>query len=273
MQPGIGRRQQKPDMSGSRFAARITASYGTGAVPTHFSSMLMGRTMFSWFPEYIQKSNDFMPHGHCFLWIPSLLWLHVASDTLIGLAYIGISLLLYQMVRRVRLPFSPVFIAFGLFIGLCGLTHFMSVWTVWHPDYLLDGITKAATAAASVATSIGLVFALPKVEELAQTARLSEERRLSLESAHLELQALYEKVKEIDEHKTQFFGNVSHELRTPLALILGPVEQLLSDTSLTFVQKRQLEGIQRNANTLLKHVNDLLYVMKLDAGRMAPHRI
>src|SRR6476661_376778 len=115
----------------------------------------------------LDQSRFFMPHGHCYLWIPSLLWLHVASDLLIGLAYIGISLLLWALVRRLRLPFSPVFLAFGLFIGLCGGTHFMEVWTTWYPDYFASGLLKAATAAASVATAVALLYVKPQVEAVA----------------------------------------------------------------------------------------------------------
>lgn len=231
----------------------------------------MENGMPSWMREILERSDAFMPHGHCYLWIPSLLWLHVLSDILIGIAYVGISLLLYLLVRTIRLPFSPVFIAFGLFIGLCGMTHFMGVWTVWNPDYLADGLVKAATAAASVATAIGLVFVRPQVEEVVHTARLSEERRVRLESAHAELESLYRKVKELDELKTRFFANVSHELRTPLALILGPAERMLADVNLTPSQRRELESISGNGKMLLKQVNDLLDVARLEAGRMEIH--
>jgi signal transduction histidine kinase len=224
-----------------------------------------------WLADIFERSNYFMPHGHCYLWIPSLLWMHVLSDALIGLAYLGISFLLYLLVRTIRLPFSPVFIAFGLFIGLCGLTHFMSVWTVWNPDYLFDGIVKAATAAASVATAIGLLFVRPQIEAVVHTARLSEERRIQLESKNAELEALYMRVKELDELKTQFFANVSHELRTPLALILGPTERLIDQASLTAEQHAYVDTIRRNAQTLLKHVNDLLDIAKLESGKMQVH--
>jgi hypothetical protein len=88
--------------------------------------------------------------------------MHVVSDALIGIAYLGISVVLYLLVRSIRLPFSPVFVAFGLFIGLGGITHFMSIWTIWQPDYLLDGLLKMATAAASVATAIGLSHVGPR---------------------------------------------------------------------------------------------------------------
>src|SRR6202034_1511794 len=56
---------------------------------------------------------------------------------------------------------------------------------------------------------------------------------------------------------------------TPLALILGPVESMLADgANLTEVQQRDLGVIRHNAATLLKHVNDLLDLSKLDAAGM-----
>ena len=222
----------------------------------------------NWVSNIQQASIYFMPHGHCYLWLPGLLWMHVVSDLLIGTAYLSISVILYLLVRRIRLPFSPVFIAFGLFIGLCGLTHFMKIWTVWNPDYLADGLLKVATALASVTTAIGLLFVRPKVEEMVNAARLSEERRVELESTHAELQSLYYQVKQLDLAKTRFFANVSHELRTPLALILGPAERMLGEPGLTPGQRRQMESISRHSKSLLKQVNDLLDIAKLEAGRM-----
>ena len=227
--------------------------------------------MAAWISEMVERSGSFMPHGHCYLWIPSLLWMHVGSDALIGTSYLGISLILYLLLRRIRLPFTPVVVAFGLFIGLCGITHFMAIWTVWQPDYLLDGLIKVATAAASVATAIGLFYLQPQIRETVAAARLSEARRLELEAAHASLEVMYRKVTEMDEMKTQFFANVSHELRTPLALIVGPVERMHDDTNLTADQRRALDGIRRNANSLQRQVNDLLDISKLEAGKLQLH--
>ena len=64
----------------------------------------------------------------------------------------------------------------------------------WHPDYLIEGLIKAATAAASAATAVGLFYIRPTA-----VARLSEQRWIKLESAHAELEALYRKVMEHDE--------------------------------------------------------------------------
>jgi PAS domain S-box-containing protein len=87
-----------------------------------------------------------------------------------------------------------------------------------------------------------------------------------------ELRILYERLRDFDRLKTQFFANVSHELRTPLALILGPVRRRLQAGGLGDEGRRDLEVVERNARTLLKHVNDLLDLSKLEAGQMQVHR-
>ena len=212
----------------------------------------------------------FMPHIHCYLWVPSLVWLHAASDFLIGLSYVAISLTLAYLINRVRrdIPFHWVFIAFGIFIIACGMTHFMEVVTLNYAAYWLSGYVKLITAAASLATAVVLPPLVPRTLLLISTAKLSEERRVNLEEANRELETLYQKVKQIDDLKTQFFSNVSHELRTPLALILGPAEKLLAADNLNADQHRALELVNVNARNLLKQVNDLLDVAKLEAGKM-----
>ncbi|HWQ34624.1 MAG TPA: ATP-binding protein [Blastocatellia bacterium] len=216
------------------------------------------------------ETGDFMPHGMCYLWDPTVVWINAVSDALIGLSYVAISATLSWLVHRARrdIPFTWVFIAFGLFIVACGGTHFMEVWTLWTPTYWLSADVKMITAVASVATAVALPPLVPKTLAMIQAARLSEERRQKLESTNRELEQLYDRLRELDELKTQFFANVSHELRTPLALVLGPAQKLLGDERLTDRQRRDLEVIDRNARTLLKHVNDLLDVSRLEAGRM-----
>ncbi|KAF2076331.1 hypothetical protein CYY_002387 [Polysphondylium violaceum] len=90
---------------------------------------------------------------------------------------------------------------------------------------------------------------------------------IEIERKNKELRTLYEKIKELDELKSQFFANVSHELRTPLSLIVGPTEKLLRE-NLDENVKRDLEIVSRNARGLLKHVNNLLDISKLEAGKM-----
>lgn len=214
--------------------------------------------------------DGFIPHGHCYLWKPSLVWLHVTSDSLIGIAYVAISTSLAYFVYKARrnMPFHWMFLAFGALIIACGMTHFLAVWTLWNPTYWLSGYVKLITAIASVTTAISLPPLIPKSLKLLDSAQVSEERRLNLERANQELQALYGQLKQLDELKSQFFANVSHELRTPLALILGPTQKLLAEDYLLEAQHQDLLVIERNARMLLKQVNDLLDISKLEAGKM-----
>ncbi len=105
---------------------------------------------------------------------------------------------------------------------------------------------------------------------LAEGRNITEKKRAEAEIARKneELQRLLDRVRELDRLKSDFFANVSHELRTPLALIHGPAQSILSTgNNLTDLQRHDLAVIQRNASTLLRHVNDLLDLSKLDAGR------
>ena len=151
-------------------------------------------------PGHVER---FLPHGFCYLWDGPLLWTHLAADLLIGIAYVVIAATLAHLVHRVRrdIPFSAVFVAFGVFIVACGLTHFMEVWTLWEPRYWLSAGVKVVTAAASVATAIALPFTVPRVLDTIRDARRSREREqaeqatgraTSERAGHALLQAVFE---------------------------------------------------------------------------------
>ena len=86
-----------------------------------------------------------------------------------------------------------------------------------------------------------------------------ERMKFQLEQERREARQLHE----LDLMKIRFFTNVSHEFRTPLALILAPLERLLS-TAGNSQQEKHLEMIQRNAKRLLNLVNQLLDFRKLE---------
>ncbi|MGA0610804.1 ATP-binding protein [Caldimonas sp. KR1-144] len=91
-----------------------------------------------------------------------------------------------------------------------------------------------------------------------------------LRGANAEISRLYDKTRELDRLKTQLFANVSHELRTPLTLILGPVRRLMSIEPKDGALRHDLEVIERNARTLMRHVDDLLDVARLEEAKAAP---
>ncbi|WP_199269722.1 ATP-binding protein [Mucilaginibacter lacusdianchii] len=73
----------------------------------------------------------------------------------------------------------------------------------------------------------------------------------------------------IDRSKTAFFNNVSHEFRTPLTLMLGPLEELLSQPDLQNPGvKENIDATYRNTLRLLKLVNNLLDYSRVEAGRV-----
>ena len=143
--------------------------------------------------DWLFDSRGYMPHGHCYLWQPAVLWLNVSSDALIALSYFTIPAILYYFVRKRRhdLPLAGVALLFAAFILLCGATHVLGIWTVWNPDYRLDGVVKLLTAAASATTAAMLVFVAPKAMSLRTPGQLQREvdsrtRELQDSNRHLQ---------------------------------------------------------------------------------------
>ena len=115
------------------------------------------------------------PHGFCLAWDPALLSLHVVSDATIALAYYSIpAALAWLVMHRRDLAFRWIFWLFAMFIMACGTTHVMDVWTLWYPDYLTQGLIKAATAALSIITAFALWPMLPRVLALPSPAMLRD---------------------------------------------------------------------------------------------------
>jgi PAS domain S-box-containing protein len=145
------------------------------------------------FFERLLDSSMFSPHGICLLWEPELIWLHVVSDALIATAYFSIPFALAIFVSKRRdLKFGWVYWAFGVFILACGLTHVLSIYTLWVPIYGIEGLVKAATAAASVLTAgmlwplLPKLLSIPSAFELQQVqAALKEEEIKSRDSEQL----------------------------------------------------------------------------------------
>ncbi|QSJ15008.1 response regulator [Nostoc sp. UHCC 0702] len=124
------------------------------------------------------SAGSFIPHGHCYLWKPGLVWLHLISDTIIALAYYSIPLTLFYFVRkRQDLPFYWIFLLFAAFIISCGTTHMAEIWTLWYPTYWLSGMLKAATAIISLFTAIELVPLVPQALALPSPTQLSQANR------------------------------------------------------------------------------------------------
>lgn len=77
---------------------------------------------------------------------------------------------------------------------------------------------------------------------------------------------LLQSQKEVVKAKNRFFANISHEFRTPLTLMLGPLYQILGNKG-SNIFREQLILVQNNAKKLLKLVNQILDLSKLEAGK------
>jgi PAS domain S-box-containing protein len=182
------------------------------------------------------SANGFMPHGHCYLWRPGVLWLHVVSDALIALSYATIPFTLMYFARKRRdLPFHWMFGCFGVFIIACGATHVMEIWTLWTPRYWLSGGIKALTALASVSTALLLVRLTPRALAIPGLEALRASTEAVVASA-LQFRALLESAPEamviVDKAGRIFLINAQTETLFGYAraeLLGKPVEVLIPE--------------------------------------------
>ncbi|HEU4459554.1 MAG TPA: ATP-binding protein [Methylibium sp.] len=259
----------------------------------------------SWFD--LAATQGFLPHGVCFQWDSALLTTMVAGNAFIALAYysIPVALLVFAR-RRADLHFKWIFVLFSAFVFMCGTTHVIDIVTIWSPQYRLEAVFKAATAIISVVTAVLLWPLIPRALRLPSTAQLEalvrrlegevQERRaaeaeldrlnrelearvaertraLELETAERErLQALEherEALEAASRSKSEFLSRVSHELRTPLNGVLGFGQLLKSQADELSPQHRQwVDHVERSGWHLLRLIDDVLDISRLDAGRM-----
>jgi signal transduction histidine kinase len=92
--------------------------------------------------------------------------------------------------------------------------------------------------------------------------------RWELDKNREKLQETNQKLMELDQIKSRFFANISHELRTPLTLLIAPLESLLRRFNLDPETKNLLSTMHSNGMRLLKLINDLLDLVRLESGRM-----
>jgi signal transduction histidine kinase len=98
--------------------------------------------------------------------------------------------------------------------------------------------------------------------------------RYELDENRRQLEASNQKLTELDQLKGRFFANISHELRTPLTLIISPLETVLARYRSTLDPDAVglLQTMHSNGLRLLKLINDLLDLVRLDSGVMQARR-
>lgn len=115
---------------------------------------------------------------------------------------------------------------------------------------------------------------LVRVEREAARERELEQKR-EIEGAYNQLKSAQQqlvqqalRLSEADEIKSRFFANISHEFRTPLTLLLGPVRDLIEGRIDAQRLATQAPVMHRNARRLLRLINQLLDLSRLEAGGM-----
>ncbi|MGG6294773.1 sensor histidine kinase [Leptolyngbya sp. AN02str] len=244
------------------------------------------------------SAQGYIPHGHCYLWKPQLVWLHVLSNGAIAVAYFSIPVLLVYFIRRRKdVPFNGVFMLFGAFIVACGLGHVMDIWTIWHPTYWLTGVIKALTAIISIYTAIELIPLIPKALALPSPAQLEAANR-DLAEALQHLQQTQTQLIQTEKMSTlgQLVAGIAHEINNPVNFIYGnlshvsdyteellallqtyqhtypqpesPIKEAIAESDLSFIQTdlpKILASIRLGADRIRQLVLSLRNFSRMDA--------
>jgi signal transduction histidine kinase len=91
---------------------------------------------------------------------------------------------------------------------------------------------------------------------------------IQLRNNNEELKRINKKLADLDELKNSFISNMSHEIRTPLNSIIGFSELIGSDFTTHPKYKKYIQIIKLNSNQLIKIINDVLDLSKLETGLM-----
>ena len=172
----------------------------------------------------------------------------------------------------------------GLSIALIG----GGILPYWGPLWSISSVCACAAAAclgayfahpnsSEIVTFLFVILTTSTVSVVGSLFRIHLKRRefeARIESERLrgkeqqrsaELREALNRLSELDRVKSEFFANISHELRTPLTLILSPVDELLG-TLRSGAARDSLTVVQSNATRLLRMIDDLLDLAKLEAG-------
>lgn len=202
-------------------------------------------------------SGNFIPHGHCYLWNPELVSLHILSDVLIALSYYSIPITLVYFIRKRKdIPFKNIFLLFGAFIISCGTTHIMEVWTLWHPNYWFSGALKALTALISLYTALTLIPLVPRALALPSPAQL-ETTNQALIMEIIERKRVEQELRQYKEHLEEIVQTRTAELESANAQLQQEIVQRQQSQD-------KMVGLLKELRSANQELNDFAYVVSHD---------
>jgi signal transduction histidine kinase/ActR/RegA family two-component response regulator len=180
------------------------------------------------------------------------------DDLIITVAYFSIPVqIVLSLIRYPRLAAMPLkililMILFALFIFLCGTGHLMRC--LRYTDASAFFLINWFTALVSLATA---TYLLPLVPNLMST----------LDAGLQELHRLNEESEESRRKLVTFMAFLCHEIRNPLFAVTSFCA-FLDDEDLSSTQERALASIQQSTQLMIRLVNDVLDISKLESGRL-----
>ena len=210
---------------------------------------------------------------------------YVAASVVLGAIFGMLAVLAGTTIRNIR---GRILAAGSFTLGICAM-HFTGMSaTALVPIPVLSGsdvvfapgtLAIAIAAVAVLIVALGLVSA--QLDRHLQSRRTDEASRLrayilELETTKRDLKSALEQAFAASEAKSAFLANMSHELRTPLNAIIGFSDLILAAPLGPIGNPRYREyinDIHNSGSHLLKLINNILDLSRLDAGKGDLHDV
>jgi signal transduction histidine kinase len=201
----------------------------------------------------------------------SIAWMIAVTGGMTSTYYAGLNLVILAVSSVIQATTEESIVAVVLIILMYCVACFIHP-TMWSYQFLKNNLYLLVNNLYFISlTSIIVVtgnhfFNRLRFREFSLRHELAESER--------QLEENNQKLKELDQIKNRFFANISHELRTPLTLLLSPLESMMHGRTQQFdTPTRNLMSIMHgNGMRLLKLINDLLDLVRLESGRMEVKR-